>query len=217
MTYTNELDNPSRKMLILALHNISEWLADELDNTITRQTAKVQTVGGASPETPLPLNINAMDVAIELHGTLGDWINQVCLTHKHRHPGRLRIGPAAAWLYRHYLDLMRHENIVQAAKQIIESYDRAYRIVDLKDQRPLPEIDQTKVDEADRMVLNASAAARLAKSVGYQDLTVRRIKYLRESGRITPVHTAGRNVVFLFGDIRRAHQQCVEDEHPVAS
>lgn len=214
---TTELDRPTRKRLLETLHNLKQWLADELDNTITRQTAKTQTVGGTSPETPLPINTNAMDAAIELSGTLDDWINQVCLTHHHQHPGRLRIAPAAAWLDKHYLDLMRHEDITQAAHDIIKAHDRAYRIVDLKDQRPPRDLDQTKLAEADRMVLNASAASRLAKSIGYPDLTIRRVKYLRESERITPLHTAGKAVVFLFGDIRRAHETMIEEEQAMAS
>lgn len=217
MNENSELDRPTRKRLLEALDNIKTWLAEELDNTITRQTAKVQTVGGASPETPLPLNVNAMDAAIELHGTFDDWILEVCRTHQIRFPGRLRIGPAAAWLDKHYLDLMRHDNVVEAAHDIINAHDRAYRIVDLKDQRPLPELDQAKLAEADRMVLNASAASRLAKSIGYPDLTIRRVKYLRESGRINPLPTAGKATLFLFGDIRRAHKEMIEEEQSMAS
>ena len=208
----SELDRPTRKRLLEALDNLKRWLANELDNTITRQTAKIQTVGGTSPETPLPINANAMDAAIELHGTLDEWIMQVCLTHNRPWPGRLRIAPAATWLDNHYLDLMRHDDVVQAAHDIINAHDRAYRIVDLKDQRPLPELDQTKLAEADRMVRNASAASRLAKSIGYPDLTIRRVKYLRESERITPVRTVGKAIVFLFGDIRKAHEILREQE-----
>ena len=205
MMETNTLDKPTRKRLLTALANLATWLADELDTTIAKQTANSQMVGGPSAETPLPINTDALDAAVELHGTLSEWINQVCLTHSYEHPGRLRIKPSAAWLYHRYLDLMRHENIKQAAKDIIESHDRAYRLID---PRQDPAWKRADPNIAAATELNPSGIEALAKELGgdYRTLTQARVESLGRNKHITPVRTIeGIGNIYRTGDVLVAH------------
>ena len=239
------LDRPSQAALIELLDQIP-GLVDDIAVTFARQEqfgSGVRVTKG-SDEQPLIANLHAGEIIRELHQELSGWVHLVAeqrhidiwpvgYTHPHNFIGPLQLGERrmripindwqpsiielARWLKRWIIALALTEGAEDALPSIQKAVRQARRAADRPAEQLRPEPDQKEMAEADRMVLNASAAARLAKSVGYQDLTVRRIKYLRESGRITPVHTAGRTVVFLFGDIRRAHKQLIDDEQPVAS
>jgi hypothetical protein len=52
-------------------------LADELDTTISRQTASGQRDGGRSAEVPMPYNVRASQVATDLHATLVGWVRDM--------------------------------------------------------------------------------------------------------------------------------------------
>ncbi|QIX48926.1 MULTISPECIES: hypothetical protein [Rhodococcus] len=201
-----ELDRPTRARLLTALDNIATWLADELDTTIAKLTAQPDMVGGPSADTPLPINADAFDAALDLTGTLDDWINQVCLTHHQiAYPGRLRIQPAATWLYDHYLDLARHERIQQAAREIIEAHDRVYHLVE---QKRDPAWKQADPIAAAATELNPSGLETLGRELGgdYSTLTRERVESLRRNGHITPVRAIeGIGNLYNTGDVLIAH------------
>jgi hypothetical protein len=201
-----ELDRPTRAKLLAALDNIATWLAEELDTTIAKLTAQPEMVGSPSSETPLPINADALDAAMELNGTLDDWINEVCRTHRHiTYPGRLRIQPSAAWLYNHYIDLFRHENVTAAARDIIEAYNRAYQIVEQKRE---PAWKQADPIAAAATELNPSGLETLGRELGgdYVTLTQERVESLRRNGHITPVRAIeGIGNLYDTGDVLIAH------------
>lgn len=201
-----DIDRPTRAELLAALNNIATWLADELDTTIAKLTAQPEMVGSPSTETPLPLHPEAFDAALHLTGVLDDWIHQVCLTHHHiPWPGRLRIQPAATWLYEHYRDLARHESIQQAAHDIIEAHNRVYAIVESKRD---PTWKQADLHTAADTQLNARGIASLAKELGneYRTLTQERVESLHRNGHLTPLrHIDGIGHIYRTGDVLIAH------------
>lgn len=194
------------------------FLVEQLAITITRQDRL-----GAGPRIsrgktaqPLPYNVGASNAADALHDELAGWVRRVCEQRNLTYGSRNDTISLARWLRRWIIALALTEGADTALIDIEAVILDARHAIDRPAERPRSQPDQCEIAEADRMVLNASAASRLAKSIGYQTLTVRRIKYLRESGRITPIPTAGRSLVFLFGDIRKAHIESAEEE-PVAS
>ena len=205
MNGNTELDRPTRKRLIAALHNLTNWLADELDTTIAKLTANGKQVGGPSANTPLPINLDAFDAALELQGTLEHWINEVCATHNEPHPGRLRIKPSAAWLYAKSLELLRHEHIRHAATEILEAHDRAYTLVE---QKRDPAWMHADPNTAAATELNANGIATLARELGddYRTLTQDRVESLHRNGHITPVRTIDHiGHLYRTGDVLAAH------------
>lgn len=201
-----ELDKPTRARLLTALDNIATWLADELDTTIAKLTAQAPMVGGPGAETPLPINADALDAAIHINGVFDDWINQVCLTHRHiTFPGRLRIKAAAAWLYNHYRDLMRHEHIQRAADDIIEAHNRVYAIVESKREPTWKDGDPNAAADTE---LNPRGLEALARELGadYTTLTQGRVESLHRGGHITALrHIEGIGNIYRTGDVLIAH------------
>ncbi|WP_407107844.1 hypothetical protein [Rhodococcus aetherivorans] len=135
------LDRKHTNDLARMLGSIRRWIADDLDTVITKQTARAEHIGGRSAETPLPLHLDASDAAMDLHGVLTAWIDDVCIETTHPHPGPMRIREAAAWLERHVFDLARLPNAHQAYDEINDAYLRAYATVDLPERDKPPATD----------------------------------------------------------------------------
>ncbi|MDV2475147.1 hypothetical protein F8M49_06380 [Rhodococcus zopfii] len=64
------------------------------------------------------------------------------------------------------------------------------------------------------MTLSCHGIATLAKEMGgpWKALTARRVQYLRDVKAIEPVHVAGRTLLYLVGDVRRAHEHRIKLE-----
>lgn len=52
-------------------------LCDQLDVTLSRQTAVTPHDGGKAAETPLPFNVNASEARTNLHATLVGWVRDI--------------------------------------------------------------------------------------------------------------------------------------------
>lgn len=129
------LDRSHTTDLARMLGSIRRWIAADLDTVITKQTARPEHIGGKGSETPLPLHLDASDVALDLHGVLAAWIENVCRATMHPHPGRLRIRDAASWLEQHVFDLARLHTARAAFDEINDVYLRAYAIIDLPERQ----------------------------------------------------------------------------------
>lgn len=141
------LDRKHTTDLARMLRSIRRWIAFHLDTVITKQTARAEHIGGPAAETPLPLHLDASDVALDLHGVLTAWVDDVCRATMHPHPGRMRIRELAQWLELHVFDLARLDNASQAYDEINDAYLRAYAAVDLPDRtKPATDPDQTLDD-----------------------------------------------------------------------
>lgn len=142
------LDRQHTNDLARMLGSIRRWIADDLDTVITKQTARAEHIGGRSAETPLPIQIDASYVAMDLHAVLSSWIDDVCIATMHPHPGHMRTVAVAAWLERHVFDLARLRDARQAYDEINDAYLRAYATVDLpdRDKPPVTDSGQTLDD-----------------------------------------------------------------------
>lgn len=108
------------------------WLSEELDTTITKQAAmgSRHRDGGRSAETPMPLNIAASDAAMDLKGTLADWILKTCRGGGLPHPGRLRTPEASKWLRRNIMTLAKLEDAPDAYREIDTVHARTMAVID---------------------------------------------------------------------------------------
>lgn len=107
------------------------WIVDELDVTITRQSQFGDPLdGGKSAEEPVYFHEAAADVALDLHGALSSWVDEVCTQRQLSHPGMSRSNTAAKWLWQHVIDLALTTNAEVALDEIRDAVQRAERIID---------------------------------------------------------------------------------------
>lgn len=128
--YMDKLDQAALKR---KLRSIYEWVADALDDTITRQNRfSIGPKTGAQKrrETPLPFHPTASDAATDLNGTLAAWIDTVCQQRHYPWPGRLRNAAAARWLAAHITALALCEDSKDAADEITDAHLRVMRVID---------------------------------------------------------------------------------------
>src|SRR5690606_5550637 len=90
-----------------ALRTVADWLADDLDTLLTRQTpcGTPTAPHPATPAPPLPCDLRATAARTILHPTLAAWATPLRAAIGGTPPSRL--APLAAWLT-HYTDLLRN-------------------------------------------------------------------------------------------------------------
>lgn len=133
-THTSDyLDRQQTTHLQTALTAIADWIADALDDTITRQNrfqTGPKTMTTKKAEQPLPYHQGASDAATDLAGTLDAWISHVCQQRRYPWPGRLRIADAARWLANRATALALCEGAHQASDEILDAHQRALKVID---------------------------------------------------------------------------------------
>lgn len=199
------------------------WLAHRLDETILRQDriggAPIPSLGGNdSTEQPLPYNHIASNVRDQLHNTLVGWTRHVLEQRGMTYQGDTSTAGTSRWLRTHIDALALTEGSAEALPDIDAATRSAWRVIDRPEERLRP-IDEQRLAEADRMVLSKHGIADLARQLGdqYKTLTARRVQHLRDIGAVQPIQTAGRALLYLVGDVRRAHLHRLELEQLTAT
>lgn len=208
-----KLDRSEISLLVDRLDKIVEWVAAELENAITCQTAftnKTITRVGKDQEVPLAFNERASDCAHQLLGTLRSWTNYVATERRLPWPGAGRAQHFARWLSRHVYDVARTDRAPDAYTEILDAYDNALHTIDRPAQK-VRVIDDEQRTEARALELNAKACADMARAMGgdYRGLTKRRVLHLVDTHAVTPLRhvTAGRwqSPILRLGDVLDAH------------
>lgn len=204
-------------------------------------------------EQPLPYNVGASDAAEHLHNTLVGWVRHILEYRGLRYddtittparwlptewvpgefvgplqPGRPAVTTApvstaglARWLDRHLIALAMTEGSETALEEIGAAVDRASWIV-CPPVTPIV-VDETRVKQARRLMLNARGIATLARELGeeYRHLTKRRIFVLRDKDLVRPVPGPWRPdwpMLFRVGEVMDAHLVLpIRERHAEAS
>ena len=139
MTDDNYLSRAEIQLLSGRLKEIAEWVVEELDNAICRQTAFNAPYGDdasrRSDDVADMFNNTASVVAHDLHDVLRAWVEHVCTRKHFPWPGDQRATGYAKWLDRHLIDLALTEEAPQAMDEICDAWKRAKRAID----RPAPQ------------------------------------------------------------------------------
>ncbi len=116
------------------LKEVVEWLADDLDMVITRQTRYSFAAGkisqGKNRETPMPFHLAASDASYDLTGTLQAWVDHVVQQRKVPWPGLLRAKSGAQWLIDHMIHLSLCEDTDTVLDEVTHAVTRVRRICD---------------------------------------------------------------------------------------
>lgn len=187
------------------------WLARRLDETILRQDriggAPIPTLGGNdSTEQPLPYNHIASNIRDTLRNTLVGWTRHMLEQRAMTYDGDETTAGISRWLRTNIDALALTEGSAEALPDIEAATRSAWRVIDRPEER-LRAVDEQRLAEADRMVLSKHGIADLARHLGdqYKTLTARRVQHLRDIGAVQPIQAPGRALLFLVGDVRRAH------------
>ena len=161
-------------------------------------TPKVST--GDRPQ-PLPFNAAAIDAADNLHIELERWAYWLADTRHIANPG----SNCAAWLSRNIL-LLASTPGSEAAHHDITTEIRRARNASGRNLAVTPKPNPTRIAQAHTTQLNARGIATLAKHIGAQGLTIRRINHLAEKHKIVPIRYADKKTpIYTLGDILNAH------------
>lgn len=177
------------KLLRKNLQDIPE-LAEDLAVAVMRQD-RYERGGGRQRRRgdgqPLPFNVEAQEVADNLHNVLGGWVRVVCEDRARHYDGSDTTPGLARWLLRNLETLAVIPGAETARGEIKDAMNAAERIA-----CPPPmivRVDEHRLAEARALRLNATGIAVLARELGdeWRHLTRRRVHVLAEAGLITPV------------------------------
>lgn len=115
-------------MLTAALRKVEEWLADELETTLTRQDRTARPSGGGRPaETPLPYSGRASEASWVLRSALVGWVRMIA---EDDWPDDT-LPAIARWLRGRVEVIRHHPAAAEALDEITAAAQEAERAVDL--------------------------------------------------------------------------------------
>lgn len=187
--------------------DICDDLNEAMKPRIATATWNPKVTTGDRPQ-PLPYNVAALDAADQLAICLEGWAYWLANT-RNITPPNSTIKSNAAFLRRHLLLLAATEGSADAHRDITSEIRHARNASGRGHLQPIPKPDPTRVEQARSELLNANGCATLAKLIGVQGLTQKRVNNLKLRGHITPVnHTQiGKKQIAIYrlGDVLDAH------------
>ncbi|MGW8537542.1 hypothetical protein ACWGK5_25710 [Rhodococcus qingshengii] len=186
------------------VRDILDDLREAQKPRIATATWNPKVTTGDRPQ-PLPFNVAAVDAADRLLIELERWVYWLADARQIGAPNTDCAG-YANWLTRNILLLAATEGSESAHHDITSEIRHARNASGRGHLQPIPKPNPARVAQAHAEQLNARGISTLAKHIGAQGLTMRRIKHLRETGKIVPVRYADkRTPIYQLGDVLNAH------------
>lgn len=159
------------------------------------------------PQSTPPVDVEADQLAEDLHNTLTGWIRVVCDQRALENPGATTLAGAAKWLDKYVISLAMTEGALAAFDDITEGIERVKSRLLMPDVGALTEEELTG---ANRMILTAYQIDRALPLLGDrgEGLNRRRVEILARAGVLQPCDRdpdTGTKF-FRLGDILAAHQ-----------
>lgn len=114
-----------------------DWLLDELDTTMTRQTKTRPARGNQTSDgPPMPYNVRASDTARDLRVLLKDWVSLIAegLAGEGKFvalPTPATAKTLSSWLMHHVTWLSRHDAAADAYSEIVGAVNNIRRTIDI--------------------------------------------------------------------------------------
>lgn len=109
-------------------------LSDDLDLTLSRQTASGARNGSRSSNKPLPFDTNASEVGWLLRNTLVGWVRDLCEAHTEPGPPDT-CGDMARWLLARLWRLQAHPAANEVVSEVLAAVGEARRAIDRPAER----------------------------------------------------------------------------------
>lgn len=166
-------------------------LVDDLAITLTRQDRSSSGLAGISDgadEQPLPINLDASEVADDLRGTVVGWVNHTCEYRGIVYPGGTSTAALAVWLADHVTSLAMTEGCEEALDEITYAIRRARRACDPIREQPQRTAAQILHAHAKAPTLRVTPmqAESLMPALGRPELKAATIWQWRKRGKVTP-------------------------------
>lgn len=212
MTIDFYLDRKHQRMLREKLQCVPE-LVEDLSVTITRQARIAprdsMKLHRKKPESKLPFHIAAADSADELQTCLVTWVRFVCTNRQVYYRNREDALSLARWLNRNMISLALCEGSEAAYADIAYHIDNCRQQVDLPPDDVLPDIDRTRLDQANRHILTAGQVDKIAGKLGKlaKGLNKRRVETLDRGGALKACAIDGDVKFYKLGEVLDAHHR----------
>lgn len=179
-------------------------LVEDLAITLTRQ-ARLGGGGGKlhsrRDAQPLPFDLNASDVADDLHGTIFGWVRHTCESRGIAYAGGTSTVAGASWLADHVTSLAMTEGCEEALDEVMHAMGRARRACDCVPERTSPPRTDVEVAaahaRAPRLRVSPAQAERLMPTLGHPAVKAATIRKWHERGKVHP----DENGLYLMGDL----------------
>lgn len=166
--------------------------------------------GKALLEEVCPLNVEARDRLDELANELGTVARDMCETRGITYDGDEHLLGVARWLRINVIALALMPAAEELRDGIVRAIDRCLDVVDLPTERSVV-IDRDRIAAANRQVVTADAAERIAGRLGElgKGLTAARVRLLRKKGHIAPCSTDKDSGAHFYrlGEVLDAHHR----------
>ncbi|MFD4294153.1 hypothetical protein ACFWQG_13130 [Rhodococcus sp. NPDC058532] len=202
--------NADMRTLKARLEEIPE-LVEDLAITITRQDhigSGVAGINDGADEQPLPINLEASEVADDLRGTIVGWVNHTCQSRGIAYPGGPSTPALAIWLARHVTSLAMTEGCEEALDEITHAMSRARRACDPireRRERTAAEVLEAHM-RAPALRVTPMQAEALMPELGYPTLRAATVRQWRKRGKVE-ADAGGR---YLLGDLMALCAQRVD-------
>ncbi len=177
-------------------------LVEDLAITLTRQDRSSSGLAGISDgadEQPLPINLEASEVADDLRSTVIGWVNHTCEYRGIVYPGGTSTPALAVWLADHVTSLAMTEGCEEALDEITYAMHRARRACDPireQPQRTAAQILHAHM-KAPTLRVTPMQAESLMPALGRPELKAATIRQWRKRGKVEQ----GEDGRYLLGDL----------------
>lgn len=165
-----------------------------------------------APKSRPPVPVDRYTIAAPLMTALHDAVDAILAAHSLDEPSRLPI-PMAAWLRRHRSALQTMPAGVRLADHLLTTIERlSARLLPGDDYY----VDPQMVEQANRQIVTAGQAERIARSLGEhgKGLNRRRIDALRRRGKLAATRTSDAGEwLYRLGDVLDAHRKARKARH----
>ncbi|MBJ7481751.1 hypothetical protein [Rhodococcus sp. (in: high G+C Gram-positive bacteria)] len=186
------------------VRDILDDLREAQKPRIATATWNPKVTTGDRPQ-PLPFNVASFDAADRLLIELERWVYWLADARQIAAPNTDCKG-YANWLTRNILLLAATPGSEAAHHDITTEIRHARNASGRSHLQPIPKPNPARLAQAHAEQLNARGIATLAKHIGAQGLTIRRINHLAEKHKITPIRYADKKTpIYQLGDILNAH------------
>lgn len=186
------LDRDSQARLVTLLREVP-GLVEDLSVTLTRQSrmgisgAKLHARKDAQP---LPYDINASEVADDLHNTLTAWARHVCEYRGIEYRGGVGTVSVARWLAEHVESLAMTEGSEEALDEVAYAMGRAREATDCRPDREVHQPSEFELqgarNKAATMWVTPAQAESLMPQLGHPAIKAATVRKWNERGKLSP-------------------------------
>ncbi|UAW08346.1 helix-turn-helix DNA binding domain protein [Gordonia phage Whitney] len=171
---------------------------------LTGQTRMSESNGRSQPRSRPPYPVHLQVLCDDLKTELVSAVRDICESRTLDYSGADTITGAGKWIHHNRFALQLMESGVETFESLCKVIDRCGRTLGQDDAAPLAPAER---DRARAAIVTVSTIEAVAKRVGAQGLTSKRLRLLAKKSAVRPVTTAADgSVLYRLGEVLDAHR-----------